>query len=60
MWASPKHLRRSQGRSRCGDAGLHAQAKRRGGKACVGGRAEGDQAAGEGVLGRDTRRTGGE
>ena len=36
MWASPKHLRRSQGRSRCGDAGLHAQAKRRGGRRALG------------------------
>ena len=33
MWASPKHLRRSQGRSRCGDAGLQAQAKENAGGA---------------------------
>ena len=36
MWASPKHLRRSQGRSRCGDAGLHALAKRMGGRRALG------------------------
>ena len=61
MWASLKHLRRSQGRSRCGDAGLQAQAKENAGGAGAHWGAHGKRLGGvEGGSGRYTSRTSGD